>query len=77
MAKRGGCCSQQEVEDKPKKPKVTQACGSPRKVTIVLSSTPDENIVLKQPASQDQSEVVVKKVTPEKTIVVTEEPGQQ
>ena len=62
---------------KPKKPKVTQASGSPRKVTIVLSGAPDENIVLKRPASQDQSEVVVKKVTPEKTIVVTEEPGQQ
>ena len=62
---------------KPKKPKVTQASGSPRKVTIVLSGAPDENIVLKRPASQDQSEVVVKKVTPEKTIVVTEESGQQ
>ena len=62
---------------KPKKPKVTQASGSPRKVTIVLSGAPDENIVLKRPASQDQSEVVVKKVTPEKTIVLTEESGQQ
>ena len=62
---------------KSKKPKATQASGSPRKVTIILSGAPDENIVLKKPAPQDQSEVVVKKVTPEKTIVVTEEPRQQ
>ena len=56
----------------PKKPKATQVSESPRKVTIVLSGTTNENI-----ASQDQSRVVAKKVTPDKTIVVTEDPGQQ
>ena len=62
---------------KPKKPKATQVSGSPRKVTIVLSGAPNENIMLKRPTSQYQSEVVAKKVTYEKTIVVTEEPGKQ